>query len=86
MVSTVLTGLCFLSIMQLSMRLAREVSNGEMAKTVGMLTAGYATGQLTGPLVSSACVALFSSLEPALLLAAGCLIAGGGVVLFMIRK
>lgn len=86
MVSTVLTGLCFLSIMQLSMRLAREVSNGEMAKTVGMLTAGYATGQLTGPLVSSACVALFSSLEPALLLAAGGLIAGGGVVLFMIRK
>jgi len=51
-----------------------------------MLTAGYATGQLTGPLVSSACVALFSSLEPALLLAAGGLIAGGGVVLVMIRK
>ncbi|WP_312453907.1 YbfB/YjiJ family MFS transporter [Pseudescherichia sp.] len=86
LISTVLTGLCFLSIMQLSMRLAREVSSGEMAKTVGMLTAGYATGQLTGPLVSSACVALFASLEPALLLAAGCLIAGGGMVLFMIRK
>jgi len=86
LVSTVLTGLCFLSIMQLSMRLAREVSTGEMAKTVGMLTAGYATGQLIGPLVSSACVALFSSLEPALLLAAAALIAGGCGVLLLIRK
>ncbi len=86
LISTVLTGLCFLSIMLLSMRLAREVSDGDMAKTVGMLTAGYASGQLTGPLVSSACVALFSSLQPALLLAAAGLIVGGCGVFFLIRK
>ncbi|MBA2814037.1 hypothetical protein [Candidatus Pantoea persica] len=41
-----------------------------VARTVEVLTAGYTTGQLGGPLVSSASVSLFHSLQPALLLAA----------------
>lgn len=85
LISTLLTGLGFLSIMQLSMRLAREVSTGSVARNVAMLTSGYATGQLVGPLVSSVSVTLFSSLEPALLLAAAGLITGGVIVMTRIR-
>ncbi|ARU92635.1 YbfB/YjiJ family MFS transporter [Tatumella citrea] len=85
LISTILTGLGFLSIMQLSMRLAREISSGSVSKNVGTLTAGYATGQLPGPLVSSASVMAFGSLEPALLLAATGLVAGGAVVYFLIK-
>ncbi|MCL6723214.1 YbfB/YjiJ family MFS transporter [Enterobacter sp. J706] len=85
LISTVLTGLGFLSIMQLSMRLARDVSTGSVARNVAMLTSGYAAGQLVGPLVSSVSVTLFSSLEPALLLAAAGLVTGGIIVLTRIR-
>ncbi len=86
LMSTILTGLGFLSIMQLSMRLAREISSGSVSKNVGTLTAGYATGQLLGPLVSSASVMFFGSLEPALLLAAFGLVSGGAVVYLLIKS
>ncbi|WP_215848676.1 YbfB/YjiJ family MFS transporter [Candidatus Pantoea bituminis] len=86
LISTILTGLGFLSIMQLTMRFAREISSGSVAKTVGILTSGYATGQLVGPLVSSASVALFGSLNEAIVLAALCLIAGGCSVMLLIRN
>lgn len=84
--STILTGLCFLSIMQLTMRFAREISSGSLAKTVGMLTSGYATGQLIGPLISSASVTLFGSLYPAILLAALCLMGGGMGIMVLTDK
>lgn len=84
-ISTVLTGLCFLSVMQLTMSFAREISSGSLARTVGMLTSGYATGQLIGPLLSSASVALFGSLEQAIILAALCLVGGGIGVMVLIR-
>ena len=86
LIATLLTGLGFLSIMQLSMRLAREVSSGAVARTVAVLTSGYATGQLIGPLVSSVSVTLFHSLQPALLLAAAGLALGGVVVLSCIKQ
>ncbi|QZY96410.1 YbfB/YjiJ family MFS transporter [Pantoea dispersa] len=81
LISTVIVGLGFLSIMQLSMQLARAVSNISVAKTVAILTSGYATGQLIGPLISAASVQIFASLHPALLLAAGGLVLGGLLVL-----
>jgi len=68
------------------MRLAREVSSGAVARTVAVLTSGYATGQLIGPLVSSVSVTLFHSLQPALLLAAAGLALGGVVVLSCIKQ
>ena len=86
LIATLLTGLGFLSIMQLSMRLARDVSQGAMARTVAVLTSGYATGQLVGPLISSASVTLFHSLQPALLMAAAGLVLGGGIVRMGIRS
>ncbi len=86
LVSTILTGLGFLSIMQLTMRLAREASSGAVSRNVAMLTSGYATGQLVGPLISSASVSMFSSLEPALLLAATGLVVGGIIVMICIRQ
>ncbi|MGK6325880.1 YbfB/YjiJ family MFS transporter [Erwinia sp. DT-104] len=86
LIATLLTGLGFLSIMQLSMRLAREVTQGAVARTVAVLTSGYATGQLIGPLMSSLSVTLFHSLEPALLLAAAGLVAGGILVLLGIKN
>lgn len=86
LIATLLTGLGFLSIMQLSMRLAREVTQGAVARTVAVLTSGYATGQLIGPLMSLLSVTLFHSLEPALLLAAAGLVAGGILVLLGIKN
>ena len=79
-VATVIIGLCFLAIMQLTMKLARHVATGPVAKTVALLTAGYATGQLTGPLVSSASVSLTGSLQAALLIAAAGLFIGGVMI------
>ncbi|QDY42225.1 YbfB/YjiJ family MFS transporter [Candidatus Pantoea soli] len=81
LLATVVIGLAFLSIMQLSMRLARESAGGHLARTVAVLTCGYASGQLVGPLVSSASVQFFASLQPALWLAAAGLVAGGSVIL-----
>lgn len=86
LISTVIIGLAFLSIMQLSMKMAREVSQGNLAKTVALLTSGYATGQLIGPLVSSLSMHFLGSLQPALLLAAAGLVVGGSVVYFGIRS
>ncbi|MDV5139824.1 MULTISPECIES: YbfB/YjiJ family MFS transporter [Yersiniaceae] len=75
-VGTLLTGGGFLAIMQLAMRMGREIAPSQTAQVVGILTTGYATGQLVGPLVSSASVHLFGSLSPALgVAAAGLLIA-----------
>ncbi len=85
LIATLLTVLGFLSIMQLSMHLAREVSTGAVARTVAVLTSGYATGQLVGPLVSLLSVTLFHSLQPALLLAAAGLVLGGVLVLLGIK-
>ncbi|WP_312059674.1 YbfB/YjiJ family MFS transporter, partial [Pantoea septica] len=85
-IATLLTGLGFLSIMQLSMRLARDLSSGAMARTVAVLTSGYASGQLIGPLVSSGSVMLFHSLHPALLLAAAGLALGGLIVGIAIKR
>lgn len=81
LLATVVIGLAFLSIMQLSMRLARESAGEHLARTVAVLTCGYASGQLVGPLVSSASVQFFASLQPALWLAAAGLVAGGSVIL-----
>lgn len=86
LIATLLTGLGFLSIMQLAMRLARALAPTAVARTVAVLTAGYATGQLAGPLVSSASVSLFQSLQPALLLAACGLALGGLIVLRAIKR
>ncbi|ELY6244625.1 YbfB/YjiJ family MFS transporter [Cronobacter universalis] len=85
-IATIMTGLGFLSIMQLTMRLARQVTTGPVATTVALLTSGYATGQLTGPLISSASVHLTGSLQPALLIAALGLAGAGVMILFGIRS
>lgn len=84
-IATVITGLGFLSIMQLTMKLARQVATGPVATTVALLTSGYATGQLIGPLVSSASVDLTGSLQAALMIAAAGLIAGGVIIVFGIK-
>ncbi|WP_439214617.1 YbfB/YjiJ family MFS transporter [Duffyella gerundensis] len=81
-IATVMTGLGFLSIMQLTMKLARQVATGPITATVALLTSGYATGQLTGPLVSSASVSLTGSLHAALMMAATGLIVGGIMVAY----
>lgn len=80
-IATIMTGLGFLSIMQLTMKLARQVTTSPLAATVALLTSGYATGQLTGPLISSASVHLTGSLQPALLIAALGLTGAGVMIL-----
>ena len=84
-VATIVIGLGFLSIMQLTMKLARQVTTGPVATTVAFLTSGYASGQLIGPLVSSASVSLTGSLQAALLIAAAGLLIGGVMIVSAIE-
>lgn len=79
-IATLLTGGCFLAIMQLTMRRGRELNQGQVSRMVGVLTTGYACGQLAGPLVSALSVSLFHSLIPALAVAvAGLLLAAAAI-------
>ncbi|RTF84375.1 YbfB/YjiJ family MFS transporter, partial [Serratia marcescens] len=46
----------------------------------GLLTTGYAIGQLVGPMLSALSTALTHRLEPALYVAVAALLAAGGLV------
>lgn len=83
--ATLLTGGCFLAIMQLTMRRGRELHQGQVSRMVGVLTTGYASGQLAGPLVSALSVSLFHSLMPALAIAVGGLLFAAATILYSRR-
>ncbi|WP_460134834.1 MFS transporter [Pseudomonas sp. S1_E04] len=76
-----LCGGSFLACMQLVMARLREVAPNGYQRNTGLLTASFAIGQLSGPLLASASSHLSGGLQPALLIAgAGLLVAGGVVV------
>lgn len=61
-----LCGGCFLAVMLLAMGMGRAFAPAHAPKIVGLPTAGYALGQLLGPLVSSAIAHVMGSLTPSL--------------------
>ena len=71
----------FLACMQLVMARLREVAPHGYQRSTGLLTASFALGQLSGPLLASVSSHLSGGLHPALVVAgAGLLLAGGVLV------
>ncbi len=73
----VLCGTPFLACMQLVMQRSRELAPQATQRNAGLLTACFALGQLSGPLLAALSTQFSGSLQPALLLAGcGLLVAG----------
>jgi len=75
-----LVGGGFLCVVQLSLQYAREQAPQHTRYLAGLLTTGYAVGQLVGPLLSAASTALTHRLEPALYVAGVALLIAGLLV------
>jgi preprotein translocase subunit SecY len=75
------TGGGFLSVVQLSIQHGRELAPHYARYMAGLLTTGYAIGQLVGPMLSAVSTALTQRLEPALYVAAVALVIAGLLVI-----
>ena len=75
-----LVGGGFLCAVQLSLLYGRELAAGHARYMAGMLTTGYAVGQLIGPMTSALSTWLTHRLEPALGLAGAALFIAGALV------
>ncbi|MNE49463.1 hypothetical protein D3C80_1439830 [compost metagenome] len=75
-----LVGGGFLCAVQLSLLCGRELAPEHTRYMAGLLTTGYAIGQLVGPVTSAISTWLTHQLEPALGLAGVALIVGGALV------
>ncbi|RWR02683.1 MFS transporter [[Pantoea] beijingensis] len=74
----ILVGGGFLSVVQLTLQYGRELAPTHSRYLAGLLTTGYAVGQLVGPMLSASSTLLTHRLEPALYVAGiGLLLAGG---------
>jgi MFS family permease len=80
-VGALLTGGGFLCVVQLALQYGRELAPHHARYLAGLLTTGYAVGQLVGPVLSALSTALTHRLEPALYVAVLALIVAGGLVL-----
>lgn len=76
----VLVGGGFLCVVQLSLQVGRELAPRHTRYLAGLLTTGYAVGQLVGPMLSALSTALTHRLEPALYIAGAGLIVAGALV------
>jgi predicted MFS family arabinose efflux permease len=73
-----LCGMPFLACMQLVMQRSRELAPHSIQRNAGLLTACFAVGQLSGPLLAALSSHFSGGLQPALIIAgSGLLIAGG---------
>lgn len=75
------TGGGFLSVVQLSILHGRELAPHHARYMAGLLTTGYALGQLVGPVLSAVSTALTQRLEPALYVAVVALAIAGLLVI-----
>ncbi|RVD77412.1 MFS transporter [Pseudomonas koreensis] len=74
----ILCGMPFLACMQLVMQRSRELAPHTTQRNAGLLTACFAVGQLSGPLLAALSSHFSDGLQPALVIAgSGLLIAGG---------
>ncbi|QHD08335.1 MFS transporter [Pseudomonas sp. R76] len=76
-----LCGAPFLACMQLVMARLREVAPHGYQRSTGLLTASFAIGQLSGPLLASVSSHLSGDLQPALIVAGAGLLLAGAVLL-----
>lgn len=76
-----LCGTPFLACMQLMMQRLRELSPDAYQRNAGLLTACFALGQLSGPLLAALSNQFAASLQPALVIA-GCGLLLGGALLW----
>ncbi|MBI6941948.1 MFS transporter [Pseudomonas putida] len=82
----VLCGTPFLACMQLVMQRSRELAPHATQRNAGLLTACFALGQLSGPLLAALSNHYSGSLQPALVLAAAGLGVAGALVLTRTRS
>ncbi len=80
-IGALLVGGGFLCAVQLSLLYGRELAPQHTRYMAGLLTTGYAIGQLGGPVTSALATALTGKLEPALWIAAVALFIAAGLVL-----
>ncbi|CRM39945.1 MFS transporter [Pseudomonas sp. 52 E 6] len=71
----------FLACMQLVMARLRDVAPHGYQRSTGLLTASFAIGQLSGPLLASVSSHLSAGLQPALVIAGAGLLIAGSVLL-----
>lgn len=81
MLGAALIGGGFLCVVQLTLQYGRELAPQHARYLAGLLTTGYAVGQLAGPLLSWISSMLWHQLEPALWVAGASLIVAGMLVL-----
>lgn len=81
MLGAALIGGGFLCVVQLTLQYGRELAPQHARYLAGLLTTGYAVGQLGGPLLSWISSMLWHQLEPALWVAGTSLILAGMLVL-----
>ena len=76
----VLVGGGFLCVVQLSLQYGRDLAPRHTRYLAGLLTTGYALGQLVGPLLSAISTTLVGRLEPALYVAGVALLVAAALV------
>ncbi|MBB3242469.1 putative MFS family arabinose efflux permease [Pseudomonas sp. Tn43] len=81
----ILCGGPFLACMQLVMQRSRELAPHATQRNAGLLTACFAVGQLSGPLLAALSSHFSGGLQPALLIAGSGLIIAGALLLSPIR-
>ncbi len=76
-IGALFVGGTFMGILQLMMQLGAELAPHHLRTITGLLTIGFAVGQFIGPVLSATSTHLWSSMAPALLVAAiGSFVAG----------
>ncbi|WP_433739302.1 MFS transporter [Pseudomonas putida] len=81
----ILCGTPFLACMQLVMQRSRELAPQASQRNAGMLTACFAVGQLSGPLLASLSSHFSGGLQPALVIAGVGLVIAGGLLFAPLR-
>lgn len=76
-----LCGTPFLACMQLVMQRSRELAPEATQRNAGLLTACFALGQLSGPLLAAVSSHFSGGLQPALLVAGSGMVLAGGLLL-----
>ncbi|MFV0549375.1 MAG: YbfB/YjiJ family MFS transporter [Limnobaculum xujianqingii] len=79
-IGATLVGGAFLCVVQLALQYGRELAPDYARYMAGLLTTGYAVGQLVGPMLSALSTVLTHRLEPALYVAALALLLAGFLV------
>ena len=77
----ILCGTPFLACMQLVMQRSRELAPHNTQRNAGLLTACFAVGQLSGPLLAALSSHFSGGLAPALMIAGSGLLLGGALLL-----